>query len=207
MSDGITRKELFRNLFGVLREAGERAGVKPALRPERLLRPPGARLPDADYLAACTGCEACLPVCPAEALFMATVDGDPPRRVAVLDPERKACTLCTEVPCSKVCEPRALQPVQRPIEVRIGVGQVDPLACRTFRGSSCDLCVQICPFPGDAIRQVNGRPIVSPQHCTGCGLCVRACPEHPKAITVIPERDLIPGVRMPLVPPRSPRYR
>lgn len=207
MSRGITRKELFRNLLGAVREAGGRAAARPVLRQERLLRPPGARLPDADYLAACTGCEKCVAVCPAEALLMATVDGEPPRRVAVLAPERRPCTLCSEVPCSRVCEPGALQPLQRPLEVRIGVAQVDPLLCRTFRGQSCDSCVRICPFPGEAIRQVNGRPLVVSQSCTGCGLCVRACPEEPKAITVIPERDLIPGVRMPLVPPRSARYR
>jgi len=203
VSGGITRKELFHGMLSKLRQAAGGSLAVPV--PERLLRPPGARLPDADYLAACTGCEACLPVCPPGALFMASAGEDPTRRVAVLSPERKPCYLCTELPCIAACGPEALRPVAGPAAVRIGLAQVDPLTCRTFRGEACDLCVRICPFPELAIRLVNGRPIVAQQHCTGCGLCVMACPEHPKAVQVVPERDLIPGLRLPLVAPGSAR--
>ena len=170
MTDGITRKELFSRIFGAVREVGERAATarKPSTPP---LRPPGALQPDAAYLAACTGCEKCIPVCPPGALFMTEASGpdDTPRRVAVLHPERKPCTLCTELPCIRACPEGALEHVAEPRDVRIGVAQVLPLNCRTFRGRSCDLCVRICPFPDVAIRSVNGKPVVMPQGCTGCG--------------------------------------
>ena len=202
MSRSISRKELFHNLLGGFREVGRRAAALPSARPERLVRPPGARLPDTDYLAACTGCEACVPACPPGAIFMASVGDETPRRVAVLDAERKPCFMCRDLPCIAACTPRALQPLAGPRTMRIGIAQISPLRCRTFREERCDLCIKVCPLPGEAIRAVNGRPIVAAQHCTGCGLCVMACPESPKAVQVFPERDLLPGVRLPIVPLR-----
>jgi ferredoxin len=44
---------------------------------------------------------------------------------------------------------------------------------------------------------IGGRPLVGSGACTGCGLCEHACPEEPRAIEVIPERDLVPGLRVP----------
>ena len=44
---------------------------------------------------------------------------------------------------------------------------------------------------------IGERPLVSSSACTGCGLCESACPEEPKAIEVIAERLLVPGLRVP----------
>jgi len=44
---------------------------------------------------------------------------------------------------------------------------------------------------------VGGRPLVSSGACTGCGLCQFACPTAPASITIVPERDLVPGLRVP----------
>jgi ferredoxin-type protein NapG len=195
----FSRQELFHGLFDQLRQTAERA-VKPTPEPEcPLLRPPGALFPDPAYLAACTGCEKCVTACPPRALFMAAVDGRP---VAVLSPARQPCLLCDGLPCIAACPDGALAPLAAPRHVRIGVALVDPRRCVTFAGRACDACLAACPLPDVAIRQIHGRPMVIPDGCTGCGLCEAACPERPRAITVVAERELIPGVRLPKIGPR-----
>jgi len=194
VSRELTRKELLRGVFSLFGEARRAAaGVAPTT---SLVRPPGALVPDEAYLAACTGCEACVKVCPPDAIFMVKV-GEPPRRVAVLDPARNPCRLCDELPCIAACADGALLHPGSPRLVRIGIAQVDPRFCRTFRSEACDVCVRACPLPNVAIRAVNGRPIVSPSACTGCGICAALCPDKPNALTVIPERDLVPSWRVP----------
>jgi len=197
----FSRKDLLRSLAGFVRQVGERANTPQPVDPASLVRPPGALTPDDAYLAACTGCEACVPACPASAIFMAEVSG---RRVAVLAPGRTPCHLCATLPCIAACAPRALLPLPSPKAVRLGVAQVDPRFCRTFRGESCRICVLVCPFPAEAIRMLNGRPLVSSEVCTGCGLCAAACPDRPRALVIHPERTLMPGSRLPVIGPLPP---
>lgn len=201
MSREISRKELFRELFRFARDSREHLEGAPRLDPATLLRPPGAAFPEESYLRACTGCEACVKACPKDAIFMVAHPRDDARRIAAIAPERRPCVLCDGLPCIASCTDRALLPVPSPRQVRIGVAQVDPRLCRTFRGEACDLCIRFCPYPNAAIRAVGGRPIVTAEVCTGCGLCESACPERPRAIWVVPERELIPGVRLPKVFP------
>ena len=207
MTREISRKDLLRSLFSAFRDAGEQLAPAPAVQPRWLLRPPGAGLPDADYLAACTGCADCVPVCPKGAIFVSEAEPAADHPVAVILPERAPCALCTELPCIAACPEGALKPLPSPRQVRMGVAQVDPRACRTFRGEPCDLCLRFCPLPDEAIRFFNGRPVVVPAACTGCGMCAAVCPERPRAVMVVPERELIPGVRLPLDPPSAARRR
>lgn len=201
MNRKISRKELFHSLFSSFRDVGEHFAPAPALEPRRLLRPPGAPLPDGDYLSACTGCADCVPVCPKGAILIAAADEASDKRVAVILPERAPCALCTELPCIAACPEGALLPLDSPRQVRMGVAQVNPRRCRTFHGEACDLCLRFCPLPEEAIRFIGGRPVVVPSVCTGCGMCAAVCPERPRAVVVVPERELIPGVRLPLYPP------
>lgn len=43
-------------------------------------------------------------------------------------------------------------------------------------------CFCVCPF--DAIKMVEGLPVIDPEKCTACGKCVAACPR--KIISLIP---------------------
>lgn len=191
----LSRKEFFRELLGLDRKRGDRLPLPP--RPLTLLRPPGALLPDDRYLEACTGCNACVEACPKKAIRLHPSPVDATHPIAVLEVGHTPCVLCETLPCAAACPDGALIPPPGPRQVRMGVAQVDPRLCRTFRGEGCDVCVRVCPFPDEAIRMIGHRPVVMPSACTGCGLCEAACPERPAAIVVHPERDLVPGMRIP----------
>jgi len=194
--DGRSRRELFASLVDAVR--GRRRpspSAAPRSDPEVLLRPPGALAPDERFLEACTGCGDCVPVCPVECIAM--VPDGTGHVVPAIDPSYRACQLCTNLPCIAACADGALQPLEGPEHVRIGIARVDPRRCVTFRGETCDACHRACPFPDRALMVIGGRPLVGSGACTGCGLCEAACPESPKAIVVIPERRLVPGLRVP----------
>jgi ferredoxin len=194
-NDGRSRRDLLTGWLGMFRDASSAATGAVAYDPEKLLRPPGALKPDEDFLAACTGCGDCVPVCPTSSIFMIGEDeGD---RIPVIAPSTKACYLCTELPCITACEEGALVDPGGPEQVRLGIAKVDPRRCVTFKGEICDKCYAACPYPDRAIMSIGGRPLIGSGACTGCGLCEMACPEHPKAIVVIAERNLVPGLRIP----------
>jgi ferredoxin len=185
-----SRRDLLLNLFGAFRP-------DPAWRPdpETVLRPPGALVPDEAFVEACTSCGDCVPVCPAECLFMIQTEdsGDLP----AIAPELKACILCETLACITACQDGALVSPGPPERVRIGIARVNPNRCVTFMNQQCERCYSACPFPDRAIMMIGGRPLIGSGACTGCGLCVEACPEDPKAVEVVAERLLIPGMRVP----------
>lgn len=190
-----TRRELFTSWLGTVKQAATSVRTDPARSPEALLRPPGALVPDASFLDACTGCGDCVPACPPQAIF--TFDTDGSKTLPAIDPANQPCLLCDGVPCIPACPEGALDMPESADKIRIGIARVNPLTCRTFKGELCDLCFQACPYPHSAIMMIGGRPLVGSGSCTGCGLCEKACPERPRAIAVIPERHLIPGLRVP----------
>lgn len=190
-----SRRDLLTGWFDTLRNASgaARAASKPS--PGRVLRPPGAVKPDATFLAACTGCGDCLPVCPTNSII--SLERDDGRLLPVIDPTAKPCYLCEDLPCVTACPDGALVDPGGPERVRMGIAKVEPKRCVTFRGEICRSCYTACPFPDRAIMLIGSRPLVSSSACTGCGLCEHACPEFPKAIHVIAERNLVPGLRIP----------
>jgi ferredoxin-type protein NapG len=185
-----SRRELLTGWFEALRGP---AGSGPDL--QAVLRPPGALQPDEDFLAACTGCGDCVPVCPTKSIFTVEIDGD--TSLPAIDPSAKPCYLCDDLPCVAACPDGALEDPGGPARVRIGIAKVDPRRCVTFRGQVCDRCYKVCPYPDQAIMMIGGRPLVGSGACTGCGLCEYACPEQPKAIEVVAERLLVPALRVP----------
>ncbi len=190
-----SRRELFTGWFDAFRDVSSAAAGTSRPNPAKLLRPPGALKPDEEFLDACTGCGDCIPVCPPSCIF--TVEHEDGRNIPVIDPSATPCYLCTELPCIKACDEDALVDPGGPERVRLGIAKIDPKRCVTFQGESCRSCYTSCPYPDRAIMMIGARPLIGSGACTGCGLCEHACPEHPKAIEVIAERNLVPGLRIP----------
>lgn len=185
----IHRRDFFREgLRGLVRTVAESVEGSlaetraPALL--RRLRPPGA-LAEGAFLSACTRCDDCVQVCPAQCITHVP-EGHPDAGTPVIVPSTRACVLCSDLACTHVCEPGALLPLGSPGAVAIGLAWVDPGQCVAFHGEGCRVCLEICPTEPRAIELDGGRPRVRAELCTGCGLCEERCPTRPKAIQVHP---------------------
>ena len=152
-----------------------------------LLRPPGA-LPEAEFLLACTRCDACVEACPYDAIVKAGPGAGAAANTPVIVPTRMPCYLCDDLPCIPSCADGALLPIALGrAGVRMGTAVLHPRACLAVRGEACDICIQCCPFPGEALRaDGRGHPVVSADRCTGCGICAQVCPSEPRALSIRP---------------------
>jgi MauM/NapG family ferredoxin protein len=151
-------------------------------RPHLRIRPPGA-LPEANFLEACTRCDACFDACPIEAIVRVP-DGRVDAGTPILQLETTACSICKGLACTQVCEPGALLPLHRPRAIKMGLAVFDTELCLAYKGQFCDACIAICPTQPGAITSINGAPSLVPDFCTGCGLCEQFCPTWPKAVRV-----------------------
>ncbi len=153
-----------------------------------LLRPPGA-ISERQFLQACSHCDECIHACPKDAILRA------PKKMGFLvfntpyiDPMRNPCVMCTDLPCISACPDKALLPVQELSDVNMGYAILDKKKCQAYGDTFCQQCVIDCPVPG-AIHQVNDRPIIDKNICTGCGVCMRSCStvNIPLAIKIKPQ--------------------
>ena len=105
-----------------------------------------------------------------------------------IDPMRNPCVMCTDLPCIPACPDGALLPVQELSDVSMGYAILDKKKCQAYGDTFCQQCVIDCPVPG-AIHQVDSKPIIDKNICTGCGVCMRSCStvNIPLAIKIKPQ--------------------
>lgn len=138
-------------------------------------RPPWS-LPEAEFLARCTRCGDCLPVC--ETGILRAGDGGFPE----VNFHAGECSFCRA--CVTHCPTGALngdQPSPWTLTARIGD------SCLARRGVLCRVCADPCPTTAIRFPATNavGIPEISSQDCNGCGACVAPCPAQ--AITLMTE--------------------
>jgi ferredoxin-type protein NapG len=153
-----------------------------------VLRPPGA-ISEKAFLQACTRCEECIHACPKDAIQRAPKKfGFLIHNTPYIDAMRTPCVMCTELPCISACPDGALLPVQELTDVSMGYAILDKKKCQAYGETFCQQCVIDCPVPG-AIHQVNDKPIIDKNICTGCGVCMRSCStvNIPLAIKIKPQ--------------------
>jgi MauM/NapG family ferredoxin protein len=153
----------------------------------RYLRPPGA-LPEIAFLASCTRCGACTPVCPVRAIRTVPPSGGLATGTPYLEVESQPCVACADFPCVKACPTGALTlPAEGWTHYRLGVVTFAPERCVTFEGSPCRVCVDACPIGETALAQDEaGHPVLKREGCVGCGVCVRDCIASPSAFEFRP---------------------
>lgn len=169
----------------------------------RVIRPPGA-LPEADFLAKCIKCGACMKVCPTNVLQPAGLEGGfEGLWTPILVNEIGYCEpTCTR--CGRHCPTGAIRPLSHAERVglapygraiRIGTAFVDRGRCLPWaNGIPCIVCEEVCPVSPKSIsvekisvfvgttqdhtpRRVNVLvPYVNPERCIGCGVCENRCP-------------------------------
>ena len=105
-----------------------------------------------------------------------------------MDLINKACYLCNDWPCVKVCEPKALMyPAQESNEVKslphIAHVEINTQTCLPYLGPECGACESSCPVPG-ALKWDMTKPFIDSEFCAGCGLCREACIVEPKAVII-----------------------
>ena len=153
-----------------------------------LLRPPGA-ISEKQFLHNCSRCDECIHACPKDAILRA------PKKMGFLvyntpyiDPMRNPCVMCTDLPCITACPDKALLPVQELTDVNMGYAILDKKKCQAYGDTFCQQCVIDCPVPG-AIFQVQDKPVIDKNICTGCGVCMRSCStvNIPLAIKIKPQ--------------------
>jgi ferredoxin-type protein NapG len=175
------RRDFFRDSVGQWVEK-MLADTEHRLVQERYFRPPGA-LPEVAFLAACTRCGACTPVCPVHAIVSVPTSGGLAAGTPYIDPKSQPCVACADFPCVRACPTGALQlPARGWTGYRLGQVEFVPERCVTFAGTPCRVCVDACPIGETALAlDEGGHPVLKREGCVGCGVCVRDCITSPSS--------------------------
>lgn len=159
------------------------------------MRPPGALSNDADFTAACIGCELCGEICPPRCIKFHRRAGGGKINTPYIEPTGKACILCNK--CMEVCPTNALSVIPRE-EINMGIARIDRDACFPWVDKGiCGACVSICPLGKKAISFEFAniyRPIIE-KGCVGCGLCVEVCPHPSTPIWIIDRPKQLPKIK------------
>jgi MauM/NapG family ferredoxin protein len=142
-------------------------------------RPPHA-VPESEFMAGCTKCDACIQVCPPHAIFRAPETDGLIAGTPIIDANTQPCLMCDDVPCVPACEAGVLR-FESPIAMALAV--IDSATCLAYQGEACSECLDHCPVE-HAITLEAGRPIIDSDICTGCGVCLYVCPGPEQTITL-----------------------
>lgn len=175
-------------------------------RPVEVL-PPGA-LDSESFRSKCIACGVCMAVCP-EKIIKPSVKmenfGQP-----VLDFRNGHCLLSC-IKCTEVCPVGAIAPLQREMKINTHIGHAiwkKDLCVRTVNSDECTACVRKCPV--QAVKIVQGFPVIDRGKCIGCGACEHVCPARPRpaifvkgfkmqrVVKPIAERDLVAEMKVVL---------
>jgi MauM/NapG family ferredoxin protein len=144
-------------------------------------RPPHA-VPESEFIAGCTRCDACIDVCPPHAIFRIPESDGLLAGTPIIDASGQPCIMCEDMPCVPACEAGVLR-MDAP--VAMGLAVIDEDACIAFQGTVCTVCVDQCPVE-NCMTMVAGRPTIDSETCTGCGVCLYVCPVEGSAINLLP---------------------
>jgi MauM/NapG family ferredoxin protein len=178
---GGDRRDFFRQSFGQyvekLIERTEERIVQ-----QKYFRPPGA-LPELSFLAACTRCGACEPVCPPHAIHSVPASGGLAAGTPAIDPKSQPCTVCLDMPCVQACPTGALTLPPNGWEgYHMAALEFLPERCVTYQGTACRVCVDACPVGERALTSDEaGHPVIRYEGCVGCGVCMRECITSPSS--------------------------
>jgi len=167
------------------------------------LRPPGALVPDSEFISACIRCGECIRVCPKNALQMSGTRngiaglwtphfefnvGPCDYWCGVSFEEAQANPGKTANLCALVCPTGAIQKLSQTEKSawKIGTAFIDRSRCIPWNeGEQCRVCEEKCPV--HAISRDGIRPYVNQSRCIGCGMCENVCPiDGPSAVQVFP---------------------
>ncbi|HET9064537.1 MAG TPA: 4Fe-4S dicluster domain-containing protein [Gemmatimonadales bacterium] len=180
------RRDFFRRAFGdAVRQVGKLTEER--IVRQRYVRPPGA-IPEIAFLAACTRCGECAPVCPAGAIMHVPNRGGLAAGTPYLEPSRIPCIACDTMPCAAACPTDALiVPEAGWTTERLGRIEFHPDRCVTFEGKPCRVCVEACPVGEAALSSdADGHPVLKLDGCVACGVCVRDCITLPSSFSFHP---------------------
>lgn len=148
----------------------------------RILRPPGAKEVEDDFIGTCSRCQNCVQACPVHAI---QIDDNQAEGVPFIIAEEQPCVMCDGLLCMYNCPSGAITPLPIGL-VDMGTAEWREGRCIRSEGTDCTMCVDRCPIGPRAIELRDDRIVVHEEGCTGCGVCEHDCPTSPKSIVVIP---------------------
>lgn len=185
MTEEMDRRDFLKlNLKSSVRFLAE--VMRPQIKKERdFIRPLGA-VDEVEFLALCTRCRACEPVCPTGTIALfGTEKGTVHMDTPYMKLNEAPCDFCEK--CIEACPTGALRKDEISF-APLGKATMIPANCVTYNQVMCDYCVRGCPVEGALVFEA-GKPVIKDENCTGCGHCVFSCIHEPKAIFIAVNRE------------------